>query len=179
MVQLTKFMKKTKLKIEPGDLIKIPYKKGWSTYARILTDGSYAVYDCPSSVERIDFDEIIKSDILFIARVDIFGIKEGYWKILANIPLGKKLKNFYPRYFNPAPQNVENINFYEVYKDEIESAIKKDWIKTGKIQIDGIHSRIHVEARINDYYEGRKNDGNRASIWVFKTYLGLPVEQYP
>ncbi|NNV56801.1 Imm26 family immunity protein [Limnovirga soli] len=170
---------KKRMKTEPGDLIKIPFKVGWHTYARILSDNSYAIYDCISNIERTDFEEIIKSEILFIACVDVFGIKEKFWNIVTNIPLEEKLKNFYPRYFNPAPQNAENVNFYSVYKDEIENSIKKDWIKTGKIQLGGIHGRIHIEARINDFFAGKKNDGNRANIWLFKKYLGLPVEEYP
>ncbi len=167
------------MKIEPGDLIKIPFKEGWHTYARILVDNSYAIYDCPSKIERIDFEEIIKSDILFIARVDVFGIKEKFWNIVTNIPLEEKLKEFYPRYFNPAPQNTENVDFYILYKKEIENSIIKDWIKTGKIQLGGIHGRFHIEDRINDFYEGKKNDGNKANVWFFKKYLGLTIEEYP
>lgn len=172
-------MNKKNLKLEAGDIIKIPFKKGWHTYARILVDGSYAIYDCPSNVERSDFEEILKSAILFMARVDIFGIKEGYWDIVSNISLEGKLKGFYPRYFNPAPQNAENVTFYKVNKDEIEDAIKLDWIKTGNMQIDGIHDRIHIEERINDYYESKKNEGNRTNIWFFKKYLGLTEENHP
>lgn len=133
-----------------GDIIKIPFSNGTHTYGRILIEGSYAIYDCPSSFDRDDYDNIIKSDILFTAHVNIFAIKEGYWKVIKNIPLEDKLKNFYPRYFNPAPTNPVNFNFYEVYKDEIEGAIKKDWIKTGKIQLDGIYGRVHIEKRIED-----------------------------
>jgi hypothetical protein len=57
-----------------------------------------------------------------MAWVDVFGVEEGYWKILGNIPLEGKLKNFYPRYFYPAPTNPADVNFYYVYKDEIEEA---------------------------------------------------------
>lgn len=174
-----KLMNKKRLKSQVGDLIKIPFKKNCHTYARILVEGSYAIYDCPSNTERTDFEAIIQSDILFIAHVDIFGIKEGYWDIVTNIPLEENLKKFYPRYFNPAPHNSENVGFYTVYKDEIERAINLDWIRTGKMQLDGIHGRIHIEARINDYYEGRKNDGNKANIWFFKKYLGLTEEDHP
>ena len=174
-----KLMNKKRLKAQAGDLIKMPFKKDWHTYARILVDGSYAIYDCPSTTERADFEEIIKSDILFIARVDIFGIKDGSWDIVTNIPLEENLKKFYPRYFNPAPQNSENVGFYKAYKEDIERAIDLDWIRTGKMQLDGIHGRVHIEDRINDYYEGRKNDGNKANIWFFKKYLGLTEEDHP
>jgi len=158
-----------------GDLIKIPYKEGWHTYARILIEGSYAIYDCPSTNDRDDYNAIIQSDILFIAGVNVFAIKDGNWTIVINIPFddGDRLKNFYPRYFNPAPFNPVNKGFYEVYKNEIEDAIEKDWIKTGKIQLDGSHSNFHVESRINDYYDGKKNDYNRREILLFKQYLGL------
>ena len=162
--------------VRPGDLIKIPLKEGVHTYARILVDDSYAILDCPSTTERSDFTSIIQSDILFTAKVDIFGLKEGYWTIVTNIPLEKPLDEFYPRYFNPAPTNPVNLGFYEVYKEEIEDEIKKDWIKTGKIQLDGIYGRIHIESRINAYYDGKRYEDNTAIIFIFKKYLGLPDE---
>lgn len=156
-----------------GDLIKIPYKQGWHTYGRLLVDKSYAIYDCPSEEDRKDYNNIIQSDILFTAQVDVFAVKEGYWKKIVNIPLEDKLKNFYPRYFNPSPTSMESRNFYEVYKDEIEDAIRKDWIKTGKIQLAGIHGRIHIESRINDYYNGIRNEYNERNITLFKKMCGL------
>lgn len=163
-----------RLRVQPGDLIKIPYKEGMHTYGRIIVEGSYAIYDCPSAIENNDYENIINSDILFIARVDVFAIKESYWTVVKNIPLEERLKNFYPRYFNPVPTNSANVNFYEAYKSEIEEAIKKDWIKTGRMQLDGIHGRVHVESRINDYYESKRNKYNKANIEVFKKYIGYP-----
>ncbi|MBO9205247.1 MULTISPECIES: Imm26 family immunity protein [Niastella] len=161
------------VKLKVGDLIKIPFKEGWHTYGRVLIDESFAFYDCPSKDERIDYDNIIKCDILFTAHVNFSTIKSGYWTKILNIPLEGKLENFYPRYFTPSPTSVENLNFYEVYKEEIEDAIKKDWIKTGKIQLAGTHDRIHVESRINDYYNGVRNVHNERLIALFKKMFGL------
>ena len=160
-----------------GDLIKVPFRQDVWIYARILIEGSYAFYDCLSTIDCTDYEEITKSDILFIAHVEIFAIKEGHWTVVTNIPLEEMLTNFYPRYFNPAPMNKENVNFYEVYKDEIEEAIKKDWIRTGRIQLDGIYGRVHVEERVNDYYNGKRNEGNRTNIWFFKKYIGLTTDE--
>lgn len=160
-----------------GDLIKVPFKERVHTYARILAEGSYAFYDCPSTTDRTDFGAILKSAILFVAIVDIFAIKEGHWQVVTNIPLEAPLSTFYPRYFNPAPMNNENVNFYNVYKEEIETAIEKDWIKTGRIQLHGIHGREHIEERLNDYYNGERNKGNLNNTNLFKQYLGLPVDE--
>ncbi len=159
----------------PGDLVKIPFSKGVHTYARILEDGSYAIYDCRSIIERHDYSDIIKSDILFVAQVDVFGVKEGYWSIVQNIPLAGVLRGFYPRYFVPAPTNPSNVSFYNVHKSEIEDATDKDWIKTGKMQLGGMHNRVNVEGRIKDYYDGIRHGWNLAIISVFKKYLGLTL----
>ena len=164
---------KKKINVQAGDLIKVPFKEKLHTYARVLIEGSYAFYDCPSTADRNDFEVIIQSGILFTARVDIFAVQEGFWTIVANIPLEDRLKNFYPLYFNPAPTNPVNKGFYEVYKDEIENAIKKDWVKTGRLQLDGIHGNVHVESRIRDYYDGKINEGNKANIEIFKRFSGL------
>jgi hypothetical protein len=163
-------MKKRKETI-PGDLIKIPFKEGVHTYARILIERSYLIYDCRSTIDRDDFENIIHSDVLFIARVNIFGVKKGYWKIVTNIPLEDNLKDFHPKYFNPAPTNTDDVEFYKLHKEEIEDAIGKDWIKS-HIQIDGIHDLVHIELRINDYYDGKINKWNRANIELFKKCLG-------
>lgn len=159
-----------------GDLIKIPLPDGTHTYARILIDGSYALYDAKIKEEVSDLYSIVQKPILFIAKVDVFGLKEGKWTIIGNIPLDEKLSNFYPKYFNPLPTTLEYINFYESNRDEIEEAIKKDWIGFNSIQIDGIHGSIHIEKRLMDYYEGKRNVHNRNAIFSFKKILGLPLD---
>lgn len=160
-------------KLKAGDLIKIPFKEGYHTYGRILVEGSCAFYDCSSTIDRNDFETIIASDILFVTHVFISTINEGNWTVVTNIPLDENLSKYYPRYFNPAPQSIENINFYDIYKNEIEDAIEKDWIKTGRIQLDGVHKHFHIAARIRDYYNGKRNEGNRGDIWLFKKMVGL------
>jgi hypothetical protein len=111
-----------------------------------------------------------------MAWVDVFGLKEGWWSIVGNIPLEGRLENFYPRYFNPSPTDPANINFYQVYKSEIEDAIKNDWIGDGKTQLGGLHGRVHIESRLTDYYAGRRNQFNRRIIYLFKELAGLPLD---
>lgn len=168
--------RKRRPKGKEGDLIKIPYKPGWHIYARIITEGSYAYYDYPSDKEDTDFAAIISADVLFVAHTDVFGLKEGYWTIVANIPFeeGDQLKGYYPRYFNPNPAAPETLGFYNVYKAEIEGAIAKDWIKTGRIQMDGIWGRPHIEDRVNAYYNGKRCFENDIWIKIFKDGFGLP-----
>lgn len=156
-----------------GDIIRVQFNSSTLTYGRILIEGSYAFYDCLSNTEREDFENIIESDILFVARVDIFAIKDGFWSVVKNIPLEEGLASFYPLYFNPVPTNPVNINFYQIYKEKIEEAIKKDWIKTGKMQLGGIYSREHIEKRLNDYYQGKKHDENDSDISFFKKLAGF------
>jgi hypothetical protein len=115
---------------------------------------------------------------LFITHVSISTFNAGNWAIVINIPLEKILIQFYPRYFNPVPQDKESLNFYEVYRDQIEGAIEKDWIKTGRIQLDGVPANFHIEARINDYYVGKRHEGNKAIIWLFKKMSGLTTCSY-
>ncbi len=164
-----------KIEAKPGDIIKIPLPDGTHTYARIFVDDSYAFYDCKTMEDITDFEIILKKPILFCAVVDIFAVKEGRWKIIGNKPLEGKLTNFYPRYFMPAPTFDANLGFYEVYKDEIEDAIKKDWVVgDSKTQLGGINGREHIEPRIMAHYEGRKYPFNEIKISLFKKHLGLP-----
>ena len=164
-----------KIKLLPGDLLKVPYKPGVHTFARILIEESYAFYDCPSSTQDKPYNDILQSDILFVAQVAVFPVLKGFWTVLTNLPLEPPLSTFYPRYFSPVPTSPENLNFYDTYKSEIEDAIKKDWIKTGKIQLAGIHEQEHIDSRINDYYDGKRNRFNKAQIELFKLMLGIPI----
>ncbi len=157
-------------KVTAGDLLKIPFKDGVHTYARILGEGSCLIYDCPSTEDRSDFENITKSEILFIARDNGYGVSKGFWPIVANIPLDKDLAMFHPRYFNPAPTNSEDVAFYELNKEEIEDAIRKDWAKTS-LHLNGTHDMVHIESRINDYYDGKVNQYNKGNTDLFKQYL--------
>lgn len=170
--------KKTNKELETGDLIKVPFKEGAHTYARILVEGSCAFYDCYSTIDREDYDIISASDILFVTHVFIDTVREGIWTIIKNIQLDENLNEFYPKYFNPAPQNPENVNFYKLYKTEIENAIERDWIKTGIIQLDGVPQHFHIEARLRDHYAGKTHEGNKGIIWLFKKYLGMTTLNY-
>jgi hypothetical protein len=161
-------------KLKPGDLLEIPFKDSMHTYGRILIEGSCAIYDCPSTSNLDPYKVIADSDILFVAQIDAFVFVDTKWKLIGNIPLEGNLKNYYPRYFNPNPTSPESLNFYEVYKDEIDNAIQNDWIKTGKTQLGGIHGAIHLVGRILDYYGGRRNEFNVANISLFMKMRGLP-----
>lgn len=131
------------------------------TYARILIDESYAIYDRRTLIDIDDLDIILQSPILFSAIVDIFGIIEIWWTIIGNIPLEGNLKYFYPRYFTTAPTNPSNVGFYEIYTTEIEEGITNDWIGNGKLQMGGVYGRVHIEERIMDYYQGNRNQENK------------------
>lgn len=160
----------------PGDIIEIPLPDGSKTYARILLDKTYAFYDAKTKEDIKDLQNIITKPILFTAWVDVFGLKEGYWKIIGNVLLEGKLENYYPIYFTPGPVDPNNVKFYNSHKDEIEEAIKNDWIGFEKIQIGGLHGRNHIESRIMDYYEGKRNVYNKNDIVMFKRYLGFPLD---
>lgn len=166
---------KKKITTIPGDIIKIPLPDMTLAYARIIKDGSYAIYDYKTN-EITDISKIVEKNILFFAWVDVFALEEKRWTIVGNLPLEEKLKDFVPRYFMPTPTNPSNIGFYEVYKNEVETAIKNDWIGDSKMQLGGLHGRAHVEARIIDYYAGKRNADNRNSIMIFKKILNLPLE---
>jgi hypothetical protein len=168
---------KKQITVIPGDIIRLPLPEGLHTYARILIDDSYAFYDAKTKAEISNLEEIISKPILFMANVNVFALKEAGWKIIGNIPLEGSLKKFYPRYFTPAHTNSANIGFYEVYKDEIEQAIKNEWIGAGKLQMGGTHSSVNIEERIMDYYNGRRNIDNNNCIWIFKKHAGLPLNE--
>jgi Immunity protein 26 len=164
-------------KEKTGDLLRISLGEGRCAFCRVLIDTmDCAIYDFVSNTDTYDLGEIVKSDILFITTVSGAALQSGRWIIVDNIPLeGDKLHNFYPRYFSTAYKPGISENYYKVYGNEIEDCIKKDWIKTGKMQLDGVFDAEHVEQRINDYYNGVRNSYNTWVVIMYKNSLKLPL----
>ena len=167
---------KKKYKEKEGDLIRIPISTTQHVYGRVLIDGTCAIYDFKSDKEEDNYDEVLNAPVLFTAWIHYYAINEANWKFVKNIPLEGALKGFWPRYFNTGVGD-DRLGFYKVYKAEIEDAIKKDWIKTGKIQLDGIYHPNHLIDRINDYYDGIRHLQNFHEIHGFKTIQRIPFDE--
>jgi hypothetical protein len=162
-----------KTRFRPGDLIQIPFTNQMHTYARVLIDGSCAIYDYPQTEDIVDYSAVLASKILFIVKSNVRALKEGRWKIVDNIPLEENLLSFHPVYFNPSPFNNVDVQFYKHNKIAIEQAIEMDWIGSMSLNLAGIHDYIHVESRIKDYYEGKRNEFNRRTIDNFFKHANL------
>ena len=83
-----------------GAFFKVKLDEHFHTYGRILTEASYAFYDCRTDVEIVDLPEIATKPILFITAVNDFGIQSGYWPKIGTLPLEDNLKRN-PLYYMP------------------------------------------------------------------------------
>jgi hypothetical protein len=137
-------------RLNPGAIVKIPIDKDTFTYARILDDHDYAIYNCRTSNQIADLNIIIQSPILFVARVDNFAILKGRWTVVGTIELDNRHK-IVPKYFDP---DLTNPELYGEYFKKYEEVEKYFTYEIGGLQDGGMHSAEHIENRLHDYYYG-------------------------
>jgi hypothetical protein len=74
--------------IHSGDIVKIPFDKGWHTYARRVKGFLIAVYDCRSENEIENMDVIISKPTLFFTYVYKYAFKRnGKWQKVGRVLL--------------------------------------------------------------------------------------------
>lgn len=138
------------LKSAIGDIVKIDLGDGLHCYARVLEEGLFAFYDCRVREERT-IEQIIASPILFQVPVMDYAVKRGRWSIVGNAPLTDSLKNPPPRFIQDALRK----DIFRIYeKGKIRPATRAECIG---LEREAGWDPAHVEDRLRDHYEGRKN----------------------
>lgn len=142
-------MRKKKVKINPGDIIQIPFEDDY-VYARVLNYGDFAYYDYRCKEELKDFNELLESPILLKGITNERGLMEGVWKVIGNVTLENSLQNSV--YY--LTDVVDPNSFRIVENREIRPAKREECIG---LPIGCIWDPIHIEQRFKDHYEGNEN----------------------
>ncbi len=150
-------------KINIGDVLMIPFNNTECIYARVLTDASYAFYDCKDFINKpkTDINEIINKPILFIIAVHKKAINSKRWKKVGNIELEDKLKRNPPRFF--VEHDPKGVPIMYNISDNGETRYNVDKQECIGLEVNFIWSPERVEERIRNHYDGV--DNLQANMW--------------
>jgi len=132
-----------------GDIVKIPLGDGTHTYARVLRDASFAIYDSRVT-EEVPIEKVINRPVLFFVAVMDHAVKKGRWPIVGHFPLKDQLQP--PPMFIQEPLSKNTFSVYE--NGHIRPATREECIG---LERASVWEPEHVEDRLRDHYAGRKN----------------------
>jgi hypothetical protein len=133
-----------------GDVVKIDLGDGFHSYARVLQDASFAVYDCRTQ-DDLPMVQILFNPILFWVAVMDSAVKKGRWTIVGSAPLEPSLVVPPPKFIQD-PMDKEKFSIYE--HGQIRPAKKEECIG---LERASVWDPEHVEDRIRDHYAGKVN----------------------
>ena len=132
-----------------GDVVKISLGDRTHTYARVLSDASFAVYDARETKE-LPLEEIIQRPVLFFVAVMDHAVKKGRWPVVGHSPVQDRLLP--PPRFIQDPLDRDSFSIYE--NGRIRRATRQECIGMERA---AVWEPEHVEDRLRDHYAGRKN----------------------
>lgn len=132
-----------------GDIVKVPLRDGTHTYARVLPEASFAVYDSRGT-EELAIERVVNQPVLFFVAVMHHAVKTGRWPVVGHIPLDDQLHA--PPRFIQDPLNKSNFSIYE--NGQIRPATRHECLG---LEREAVWEPEHVEERLRDHYAGRKN----------------------
>ena len=145
-----------------GAIVKIPLDSSYHSYARILSQASFAFYDFRTKEDVSDLTEIISSPILFIVAVFNDAVTRGRWVKVGKLPLEPYFQKL-PRKFiwdtiGLRFQIYDNGNIREATREECQG-----------LERAAVWEPEEVEERLRDHYAG----GPNRQIEEDKMTLGL------
>jgi hypothetical protein len=132
-----------------GDILKIELGDGAHTYARVLPEAGFAIYDARTT-EELPTMETIERPILFYVAVMHHAVKEKRWSVVGHKTLEAGLQSP-PRFI----QDALNKKRFEIYEHgTIRPATRQECLG---LEREAVWQPEHVEERIRDHYAGRPN----------------------
>jgi hypothetical protein len=141
--------KKKLVKRKIGDILKIELGDGTHTYARVLPEATFAIYDARTT-EELPILETVQKPILFYVAVMNRALKEKRWPVVGHSTLEEQLQAP-PRFI----QDALNKKRFEIYEHgRIRPATREECLD---LEREAVWEPEHVEERVRDYYAGRPN----------------------
>jgi|SRR5882762_1686079 len=132
-----------------GDIVEIPLGDETHTYAHVLQEASFGVYDCRVH-EELTMEQVVSRPVLFFVAVMDYAIKTGRWRIVGHSPL-----DLLPRRPPTFIQDAMNRDSFSIYENgQIRPATREQCIG---LERTAVWDPEHVEERIRDHYAGQKN----------------------
>ncbi|WP_213881930.1 hypothetical protein [Pseudomonas sp. dw_358] len=138
-----------------GDLLAIPIKGGNYCYAGLTSFGDCVFFDLMT--QELDKNPNLKEEkILFRVYVDLRSIKKSKWEVIGHWGCGD---NIGPARYRNQPVGSNQLFIY--INGNLEEA---ELDAVSDLELFVVWMPIHVEQRLDDYYNGRAN----AAVEFFK-----------
>jgi hypothetical protein len=134
----------------PGDIVRIDLGDGVHSYARVLSEAQFAIYDCKTERD-LDRETIIASPILFYVAVMDYAVKRGLWTVVGHLPLEDALLSPPPRFM----QDALNPTSFSIYENGSIRPAKR--AECEDLERAAVWDPNHVIDRIRDHYAGVSN----------------------
>ena len=134
-----------------GAIVEIDLENSYFSYARILEDASFAIYDIYSADRISNIHDIVNRPVLFIVAVYNDVITRGKWLKVGSIPLEKELRVL-PMKFVQDALHPSRFSFYNPNTGEMTPTNKENCKGLERAAVWDAH---HVEDRIRDHYAGQ------------------------
>jgi hypothetical protein len=132
-----------------GDILKIELGDGTHTYARVLPEAGFAIYDARTA-EELPIVETVERPVLFYVAVMNRAIKEKRWPVVGHKAL-EEWSQSPPRFI----QDALNKKKFEIYElGRIRPATRQECLG---LEREAVWEPEQVEERIRDYFAGRPN----------------------
>jgi|HubBroStandDraft_2_1064218.scaffolds.fasta_scaffold303338_1 hypothetical protein len=132
-----------------GDVVRIELGDGTHTYARVLPEASFAIYDAQTT-EDLPIMKTVERPVLFYVAVMNRAVKEERWSVVGHKTLEDWLQAP-PRFI----QDALNKKKFEIYQHgKIRPATRQECLG---LERTAVWEPEHVEDRIRDFYAGRPN----------------------
>lgn len=146
-------MRKRKVRLNVGDILKIDLGDGFFSFARVLHNPMIAFYGIRTK-STPDIEAIISAPVIFKIAVMNYAVTSGRWLIIGSRPLEEELHA--PIHFFKQDIISKKYSIYTDNNVEIP-ATKEECIR---LERAAVWDPEHVEDRLRDHFAGVPN------IWV-------------
>lgn len=148
-----------------GAIVEVDLGDGHYTYARILDEASFAIYNLHSTSKVSDITAIISRPILFIVAVYDYVITQGTWLKIGSAPLEEHLR-ILPMQFIQDALRPEFFSHYNPNTGEITPTTKEE---CRGLERAAVWDANHVVDRVRDHYAGKPCIWLKSELELFKS----------
>ena len=136
-----------------GSIVRIDYDGQRHTYAQLITEPWVRVFDFPTDQEIEDIENILQKPELFTIAIHTYGITEGRWPVVGNVPLSPQEKRI-PDEFLQDQFDPSNLSIISCLPNGEWSERRASVDECEEIEPASVWDLEHVEQRLAHHYAG-------------------------
>lgn len=147
----TKIKKRKYQQRTVGAFVRIPLGNDTFSYARILDDASFAIYDIRTNKKEVELEYLASFPVLFIVAVYNDAVTSCHWLKVGKLPIEENLQVLPPKFIQDQ-LNPKKFSIYEQGQDRPATREECEGLERS-----AVWEPEHVEQRIRDHFAGVPN----------------------